>query len=51
MLVLENEDDRVTSEEYYMSIVEIKDCKVMIDGNSFFDIPVQKKKKQMKRLR
>ena len=50
MLSFENEDDVISYEEYYMPAVEIKDYYVLIDNKSFFDIPIKKSKKHMKRL-
>ena len=35
---------------YYVPNVEIKDFNVLIDGKSFFDLPVKMKKKLMKKL-
>ena len=36
VLSFENEDDRTSYYKYYMPSVEIKDHKVLIDGNAFF---------------
>ena len=42
ILLSENEDDW-TSSKYYKPKVEIKDFNVLIDGKSFFDVPVENK--------
>ena len=34
-------DDRDSFSDYYVSNVEIKDFNVLIDGKSFFDLPVK----------
>ena len=46
----ENEGDRRSFSKYYTPKVEIKDFNVLIDANSFFDVPVKKKKKHTKKL-
>ena len=40
----ENENDRTSFSKYYVPKVEIKDFNVLIDGKSFFEIPVKNKK-------
>ena len=35
-------DDRNSFSHYYLPNVEIKDFNVLIDGESFFDLPVKK---------
>ena len=35
-------DDRDSFSHYYLPNVEIKDFNVLIDGESFFDLPVKK---------
>ena len=42
-LSFENEDDRKSFSEYYVSKTEIKDFNVLTDGKPFFDIPVKNK--------
>ena len=44
VLAFENDDDRASSDEYYLPIVEIKDCNIMINGENFFDQPIKKNK-------
>ena len=40
VLSFENEDDRTSYSKYYTPSVEIKDFNVLIDGKSFFDVPI-----------
>ena len=40
----ENENDRLSFEKYYVPNLEIKDYNVVINGKSFFDIPIKNKK-------
>ena len=40
VLSLENEEDRTSFSKYYAPKVEIKDFNVLVDGKSFFDVPV-----------
>ena len=42
-LSFENEEDRTSFSKYYTPKVEIKDFNVLIDGKSFFAVPVKKK--------
>ena len=39
----ENENDRVSFSKYYLPTIEIKHFNVLIDGKSFFEIPVKNK--------
>ena len=39
----ENENDRFSFSKYYTTKVEVKDSSVLIDGKSFFDVPVKNK--------
>ena len=43
VLSFENEDDRTSFSKYYEPNVEIKDVNVLIDGKSFFEIPMKNK--------
>ena len=43
VLSFENEDDRTSFSKYYVPRVEIKVFNVLIDANSFFEIPVKNK--------
>ena len=38
---IENENDRTSFSKYYVPSVQIKDFHVLIDGKSFFDMPVK----------
>ena len=42
-LSFENEDDRTSFPKYYTVSVETKDFNVLINGKSFFDVPIKKK--------
>ena len=41
VLSFENEDDRTSYYKYYLPSVEIKDYNVLIDGNTFFELPIK----------
>ena len=41
VLLFENEDDRTYFSKYYIPSVQIKDFNVLIDGKSFFDMPIK----------
>ena len=43
VLAFGNDDDRTSSDEYYLPTVEIKDYNIMINGESFFDQRIKKK--------
>ena len=49
VLLFEDEGDRTCSSKYYVKIFEIKDFNVLIDGKSFFDLPVKKKKRNVRK--
>ena len=40
LLSFENKDDRRSHSNYYLTKVKLKDYNVMIDGNFFFDQPI-----------
>ena len=44
VLAFENDDDRTSDDEYYLSAVEIKDYNIMINGENFFDQPIKNNK-------
>ena len=44
VLAFENDDDRTSSDECYLPIVEIKDYNIMINGENFFDQPIKNNK-------
>ena len=41
VLAFENDIQRTSAKGYYLPNVEIKDCKIMINGENFFDQPVK----------
>ena len=41
VLLFENENDRASFSKYYVPNVQIKDFNVLIDGKSFFDMPIK----------
>ena len=41
VLSFKNEDDRTAFSEYYVPNVQIKDFNMLIDGKSFFDMPIK----------
>ena len=41
VLSFENEDDRRYFSKYYVPSVQIKDFNVLINGKSFFDMPIK----------
>ena len=43
-------DDRDSFSDYYVPNVKIKDFNILIDGKSFFDLPVKMKKKLTRKL-
>ena len=40
VLAFENDNDRISDDEYYLPTVEIKDYNIMINGENFFDQPI-----------
>ena len=50
VLSFENEDGRTSYYKYYVPSVEIKDCNVLIDGNTFFELPVKKLEKTYEKI-
>ena len=51
VLAFENENGRTSHSTYYLPKVEIKDYNVMIDGNTFFDQPINNNIKIYKNIR
>ena len=51
VLAFENDDDRTSSDEYYLPTVEIKDYNIMINGVNFFDQPVKDNKVTYENIR
>ena len=50
VLLFENEEDRTSFSIYCVPKVEIKDVNVLIDGKSFFDVPVKNKEEAYERV-
>ena len=50
VLSFENEEDRTSFSKYYVPKVEIKDFNVLIDGKSFFDVPVKNKEEASEKI-
>ena len=44
VLAFENDNDRTSSDEYYLPTVEIKDYNIMINGENLFDQPIKNNK-------
>ena len=42
VLSFDNGNDRKSFSKYYVTNVQIKDFNVLIDGKSFFDMPIKK---------
>ena len=41
VLLFENENDRTSFSKYYVPNGQIKEFSVLIDGKSFFDVPIK----------
>ena len=50
VLSFENEEDRAPFSKYYVPKVEIKNFNVLIDGKSFFDMPVKNKEEAYEKV-
>ena len=50
ILSFENEDDRFSFSEYHIPKVETKDFNLLIDGKSFFDVPVKNKEETYEKI-
>ena len=50
VLSFENEEDRTSFSKYYVPKVEIKDFNVLIDGKSFFGVPVKNKEEAYEKI-
>ena len=44
VLAFENDDDRISDDEYYLPTVEIKYYNIVINGENFFDQPIKNNK-------
>ena len=49
-LSFENENDRTSFSKYYVPNVQIKDFNALIDGKSFFDIPIKNGEETYKQI-
>ena len=50
VLSFENEEDGTSFSKYYTPNVEIKDFNVLIDGKSFFDMPIKNKEETYEKI-
>ena len=50
VLSFENEEDGTSFSKYYTPNVEIKDFNVLIDGKSFFDVPIKNKEETYEKI-
>ena len=50
VLSFENEEDRTSSSKHYTPKVKIKRFNVLIDGKSFFDVPVKNKEEASEKI-
>ena len=51
VLAFENDDARTSYNEYYLPTVEIKDYNIMINGENFFDQPIESNKVTYENIR
>ena len=51
VLAFDNDDDRTSSDEYYLPTVEIKDYNMMINGENFFNQPIKNNKVAYENIR
>ena len=51
VLAFENDDDRTSSDQYYLPTVEIKDYNIMINGENFFGQPIKNNKVTYENIR
>ena len=49
VLSFENEEDRTFFSKYYTPKVEIKDFNLLVDAKSFFDVPVKKQRRSIRK--
>ena len=50
VLSFENENHRTSFSKYYVPNVQIKDFNVLIDGKSFFDMPIKNGEETYKQI-
>ena len=51
VLTFENDDNRTSSDEYYLPTVEIKDYNILINGENVFDLPIKNNKVTYENIR
>ena len=51
VLAFENDDDRISDDEYYLPTVELKDYNIVINSENFFDQPVKNNKVTYENIR
>ena len=51
VLAFENDDDRISDDEYYLPTVEIKDCNIVINGENVFDQSIKNNKTTYENIR
>ena len=51
VLAFENDDDRTSSDEFYLPTIEIKDYNIMINNENFFDQPIKNNKVTYENIR
>ena len=51
VLAFENDDDRTSSDEYYLPTIEIKEYNIMINGENVFDQPIKNNKVTYENIR
>ena len=51
VLAFENDDDRTSSDKYYLRTVEIKDYNIIINGENVFDQPIKNNKVTYENIR
>ena len=44
VLAFENDNDKISDDEYYLPAIEIKDSNIVINGENFFDQPIKNNK-------
>ena len=50
VLPFENKDDRTSFSKYYAPKVETKDFSVLIDGKTFFNVPIKNKEQAYEKI-
>ena len=50
VLSFKNKEDRTSFSKYYVPKVEVKDFNVLIDGKSFFDVPIKDKEEAYEKI-